>query len=83
MTKTSNLGFYILLGSIVIGAILASTYIQFSSNTSVLIGDGSHTFIRVTPTANGLARVSIRRPVEVKIRKPNLPSVGQLTNSLN
>ncbi len=82
MTRRSNLGFYLLLGTIVIGAILASTFIQFGTNTRLLFGDSTHTFIRVTPTANGLARISIRKPVNVKKSRPH-PSVGQLTNGLN
>jgi hypothetical protein len=81
MTNRSNPGFYLLLGCIVIGAILASTFIQFSTNTRLLFGDSTHTFIRVTPTANGLARVSIRKPVSIKKNKTH-PPVGQLTNNL-
>jgi hypothetical protein len=82
MTRSNNLGFYLLLGSIVIGAILASTFIQFSTNTSLLFSDSTHTFIRVTPTANGLAKISIRKPVNIKKSKPSYPPVGQLTDGL-
>jgi hypothetical protein len=81
MTRNSNFGFYLLLGSVVIGAIMASAFIQFTSNAGVLFGDSTHTFLRVTPTANGLARVSIRKQVVVSKNKPKL-RVGRLANSL-
>jgi hypothetical protein len=82
MTRSSSFGIFLLLGSIVIGAVMASAFIQFTSNAGVLFGDSTHTFLHVKPTANGLAKVSIRKTAAVNKSKKSQPSVGQLTNNL-